>query len=194
MNAQWKYLIAGLGNPGEEYAHTRHNIGFDVVDAFARTHGAAFHPARLADTAVCRIAGREFLLIKPSTYVNESGRAVSYWLGRQKIPVENLLVVIDELSLPLNSLRLRPGGSDGGHNGLKSIEEYLGTLSYSRLRFGTGRDYPKGRQVDFVLGRWKAEELAVVARKMDKAVEIIRDFALAGLQQAMNDLNHLEFD
>jgi len=194
MAIQTKFLIVGLGNPGEEYAHTRHNIGFDVVDAFARDHGIIFHPGRLADTAVHRGAGREYLLIKPTTYVNLSGRAVRYWLDKEKIPLENLLVVLDDLALPLNALRLKPGGSDGGHNGLKSIQESLGTGSYSRLRFGIGRDYPRGRQVDHVLGKWKPQELPVVARKTQQAVLSIQEFVLVSVQQAMNGLNHLVFD
>lgn len=189
-----KYLIAGLGNPGEEYAHTRHNAGFDVLDAFALNHGIFFHQGRLADIAECRWKGRDFILIKPTTYVNLSGNAVKYWMDRGKVSLEHILVIADELALPLSVLRLRPGGSDGGHNGLKSIAETLGTQSYSRLRFGIGKDYPQGGQVDFVLGQWKSGELPIVKKKIERSVEVIGEFAIAGVQATMNAVNQLVFD
>lgn len=188
-----KYLIAGLGNIGEEYAHTRHNIGFDVADAFARKHDAAFAPGRLADIAECRWKGKTIILIKPNTFMNLSGKAVKYWLDKEKLQAGQLLVVADELALPLDVLRLRPGGSNAGHNGLKSIEESLGTSQYPRLRFGIGNDYPKGKQVDFVLSRWKEKERPLVEKKILKCVEIIESFVAAGIQRTMNDYNRLVF-
>ncbi|TWF33571.1 PTH1 family peptidyl-tRNA hydrolase [Chitinophaga polysaccharea] len=188
-----KYLIAGLGNIGEEYKHTRHNIGFDVADAFAAKHQASFRNDRLADVAECKWKGKTFIVIKPTTYMNLSGRAIKYWLDKEKIPVENLLVILDDLALPIESIRLRPGGSDAGHNGLKSIQESLGTNQYPRLRFGVGNDYPKGRQVEFVLSKWKKTEEPVVQEKINKSTEIIESFASIGIARTMNDANKLTF-
>jgi len=188
-----KYLIAGLGNIGEEYKHTRHNIGFDVADAFVAKHGGAFRSDRLADVAECKWKGKVFVVIKPTTYMNLSGKAVKYWVDKEKVPVENLLVIMDELALPLNVLRLRPGGSDAGHNGLKSIQELLGTNQYPRLRFGIGNNFPKGRQVDYVLGKWAAQELPVVKQKIEKSIEIIEAIASIGIERTMNNYNNLTF-
>ncbi len=188
-----KYLIVGLGNIGPEYHHTRHNIGFDVADAFAAKHQAVFRSDRLADVAEIRWKGKVFVVIKPTTYMNLSGRAVKYWMDKEKIPVENIMVIVDELALPLETLRLRPGGSDAGHNGLKSIQESIGTNQYPRLRFGIGNDFPKGRQVDYVLGKWSAKEEPVVLQKTDKCVEILESFAAIGLQRSMNNYNNLTF-
>ncbi|WP_343703446.1 aminoacyl-tRNA hydrolase [Chitinophaga sp.] len=188
-----KYLIVGLGNIGAEYQHTRHNIGFDVADALARKHGVSFRSDRLADVAEIRWKGRVLVVIKPTTYMNLSGKAVKYWMDKEKIPVENVLVVLDELALPLEVLRLRPGGSDAGHNGLKSIQEAIATNQYPRLRFGIGNDYPKGRQVDYVLGKWSSKEEPVVLQKTDKCVEIIESFASIGLERSMNNYNKLTF-
>ncbi|WP_119078682.1 aminoacyl-tRNA hydrolase [Chitinophaga alhagiae] len=188
-----KYLIVGLGNIGAEYQHTRHNIGFDVADALARKHGVSFRSDRLADVAEIRWKGRVLVVIKPTTYMNLSGKAVKYWMDKEKIPVENVLVVLDELALPLEVLRLRPGGSDAGHNGLKSIQEAIATNQYPRLRFGIGNDYPKGRQVDYVLGKWNSREEPVVLQKTDKCVEIIESFATIGLERSMNNYNKLTF-
>ena len=188
-----KYLIAGLGNIGEEYKHTRHNIGFDVADAFAAKHGGVFKSDRLADVAECKWKGKVFVVIKPTTYMNLSGKAVKYWIDKEKVPVENLLVVMDELALPLEVLRLRPGGSDAGHNGLKSIQELLGTNQYPRLRFGIGNNFPKGRQVEYVLGRWAEKEVPVVQQKIAKSVEIIESIAAIGLERTMNNYNNLTF-
>src|SRR6476469_6145805 len=148
-----KYLIAGLGNVGNEYAHTRHNIGFDIVMAFVTKHGSQLKSDRLAFTADIRWKGRIFICICPTTFVNLSGKAVKYWMDKEKVPIENILVVVDELALPLSKLRIRGSGSNAGHNGLKSIEESLGTSEYPKLRFGIGNDFPKGRQADFVLGK-----------------------------------------
>jgi PTH1 family peptidyl-tRNA hydrolase len=188
-----KYLIAGLGNIGDEYKHTRHNIGFDVADAFVARHKGAFSNERLADVAVCKWKGKTFIVIKPTTYMNLSGRAIKYWMDKENIPVENLLVILDDLALPLDVLRLRPGGSDAGHNGLKSIQESLGTNQYPRLRFGVGNNYPKGRQIEFVLSKWKNTEEAVVQEKIDKSAEIIESFASIGIARTMNDCNKLTF-
>jgi len=160
-----KYLLVGIGNVGEAYVHTRHNIGFDVLDAFAVRHDMVFRPDRYADRAEGRWKGKQLILIKPTTYVNLSGKAVKYWMDKEKIPLEQLLVVVDDIALPLDTVRLRPGGSDGGHNGLKHIEEMLGTRQFARLRFGIGQHFPKGQQVEYVLGKWKPEEWEIVQKK-----------------------------
>lgn len=187
-----KFLIAGLGNIGAEYTGTRHNIGFEVADAFVAKYGSTFHSGRLADIAEVKWKGNFLIFIKPATYMNLSGRAVKYWLDKEKIPVERLLVVVDDLALPLNRIRLRPAGSDAGHNGLKSIREALGTDQYPRLRFGIGSDYPKGRQVDFVLGAWRPEELPLVRLKVEKCVEILEKIVTQGLERTMNEANKIE--
>ncbi len=188
-----KYLIAGLGNPGDKYAHTRHNIGFDVLDAFVEDRGAVFQADRLAEVANCKVKGRNLILIKPMTFMNLSGKAVKYWMDKEKIPVERMLVVVDDLALPLDTLRLRAGGSDAGHNGLKSIQELINTNRYPRLRFGIGNDYAKGRQVDFVLNKWETEEIPVVTKKITASVVLIQSFVFAGIQNTMNRFNHLKF-
>lgn len=188
-----KFLIVGLGNVGNEYAHTRHNIGFDVVHAFVTGHGAQFKQDRLAYMAEVRWKGRVFICICPTTYMNLSGKAVKYWMDKEKIDLKNVLVIMDELALPLNKIRLRPAGSDAGHNGLKSVQESLGTTDYARLRFGIGNNYPKGRQVDFVLGKWFKEEEPIVKLKIEKAVEAIEDFSTIGISATMTKINNLEF-
>lgn len=188
-----KFLVAGLGNVGNEYAHTRHNIGFDVVNAFVIKHGGSFRSSRLAYVAEVKWKGKQFVCICPTTYMNLSGKAVKYWLEKEKIPVEKLLVVVDEVALPLSKIRLRPGGSDAGHNGLKSIHEMLGTTDYPRLRFGIGNDYPKGLQAEFVLSKWKKEEEPLVKFKIEKSVEVIETFAVQGITAAMNEVNNKEF-
>ena len=187
-----KYLIAGLGNVGDEYAHTRHNIGFDIVMSFVTKHGGQLKADRLAFTSDIRWKGRIFICICPTTFVNLSGKAVKYWMDKEKIPMENILVVVDELALPLSKLRIRGSGSNAGHNGLKSIEESLGTSEYPKLRFGIGNDFPKGRQADFVLGKWKKEEEPIVQLKISKSVEAIETFATEGLAAAMNKFNNVE--
>jgi peptidyl-tRNA hydrolase, PTH1 family len=187
-----KFLIAGLGNVGNEYAHTRHNIGFDVVMAFVNKHGGQFKSDRLAYTAEVRWKGRIFVCICPTTYMNLSGRAVKYWLDKERIDLQNLLVVFDDLALPLNKIRLRPGGSDAGHNGLKSIQEALGTAEYPKLRFGIGNDFPKGMQSDFVLGKWRKEDEVMVKKKIELCVEVIEAFATAGIANAMSKYNNVE--
>jgi peptidyl-tRNA hydrolase, PTH1 family len=187
-----KYLIVGLGNVGAEYAHTRHNIGFDVIMAFVAKHGGQLKTDRLAFTADVRWKGRTFVCICPTTFMNLSGKAVKYWMDKEKIPLENMLVIVDDLALPLSKIRVRPGGSDAGHNGLKSIHESLGTKEYPKLRFGIGNQYPKGAQVDFVLGKWQSEEEPLVKKKIDLCVEVIEQFATAGINNAMNKYNNTE--
>lgn len=150
-----KFLIVGLGNIGDEYAHTRHNIGFDVVNAFVQKHGGSFRVDRLAYVADIKWKRKTFICVCPTTYMNLSGKAVKYWMDKEKVLLENTLVVVDDLALPLSKIRVKPGGSDAGHNGLKSLQEVLGTRDYPKLRFGIGSDYPKGHQSDFVLGKWK---------------------------------------
>jgi len=188
-----KFLIVGLGNVGNEYSHTRHNIGFDVLNAFVRKHGGSFKADRLAYVAEIKWKGKQFVCICPTTYVNLSGKAVKYWMDKEKIPIENVLVIVDDVALPLSKLRLRPGGSDAGHNGLKNIQEMLGTTEYAKLRFGIGNDYPKGYQVDYVLGKWKKEEEPLVRLKIEKSVEVIENFAVMGINMAMNQVNNKEF-
>lgn len=188
-----KFLIAGLGNVGAEYQHTRHNIGFDIAEAFVTKHQSQFKMSRLAEVAEVRLKGRTAIVIKPTTFMNLSGKAVRYWMEAEKIGPDSVLVLVDEVALPLNKIRLRPSGSDGGHNGLKSIQEILQTDHYPRLRFGIGNDYPKGRQVDYVLGKWSASELPLVTLKISKCVEVIENFMTMGIERAMNEVNKMEF-
>lgn len=188
-----RYLIAGLGNIGAEYAHTRHNIGFDVADSFVMKHNGSFINDRLADVATVQLKGREITVIKPTTFMNLSGRAVKYWLDRKKIPLNQSLVIVDDIALPLNKLRLRPSGSDAGHNGLRSIQETLGTVDYPKLRFGIGNNYPKGMQVEYVLGKWFKEELPLVQLKIEKSVEVIESFIFSGIERTMTEVNKKEF-
>ncbi len=188
-----KYLIAGLGNPGNEYAHTRHNIGYDVVDAFALKHGGTFTFGRLAEVAEVKWKGKLFVCIKPTTFMNLSGRSFKYWQEKEKIDIENSLTIVDELALPLNKFRLRKGGSAAGHNGLKDIQNVLGTDTYPRLRFGIGNNFPKGSQVDFVLNQWTAEELPLVKLKIEKSIELIENFATIGIDRTMSLMNNLTF-
>ncbi len=188
-----KFLITGLGNIGEEYAHTRHNIGFDVVDGFVLKHGGLFKSGRLADVAEVKRKGKIFICIKPTTYMNLSGRAVKYWLDKEKIPIENSLTIVDDLALPLDKLRLRKSGSDAGHNGLKDIQDILGTDEYPKLRFGIGSNFSKGMQVDFVLSKWDKEELPIVKIKIEKCMEVIESFAAIGIDKTMGAVNNLSF-
>ena len=186
-----KYLIVGLGNIGSEYAGTRHNIGFDVVQAFVLKHGGFFKADRLAEVAEVKWKGKIFVCIKPTTFMNLSGRAFKYYLDKEKVDIENTLTVVDDLALPLSKLRLRGSGSDAGHNGLKDIQAILGTDKYPKLRFGIGNNYPKGMQVDFVLGRWNKDELPVVQAKIEKSVEVIESFAFIGLERTMSLVNNI---
>ena len=186
-----KFLIVGLGNIGNEYAHTRHNIGFDVVQAFVAKHGGSFRVDRLAYVAELSWKGKQFVCICPTTYMNLSGKAFRYWLDKEKIPLVNSLTVVDDLALPLEKLRLRGSGSSAGHNGLKDIEAVMGTDKYPKLRFGIGNQFPKGRQSDFVLGKWFNEEVELVKYKIGKSVETIELFASLGLERTMNTVNNL---
>ena len=186
-----KFLIIGLGNVGPEYHRTRHNIGFDVVDAFIMKHGGMFQLGRLAYMAEVKWKGKVFICIKPTTFMNLSGKAFKYWMDKEKIQIENTLTIVDEVALPLSKLRLRPSGSAGGHNGLKDIQLTLGTDAYPKLRFGTGNNYPKGMQVEFVLGRWWPEEQAIVKQKIEKSIEVIESFAVMGIEKTMNFINNL---
>ncbi len=187
-----KFLIVGLGNIGSEYANTRHNIGFDVVQAFVLKQNGFFKTERLAEVSEVRWKGKLLICIKPTTYMNLSGRAFKYYLDKEKIDLDNTLTIADDLALPLTKIRLRGGGSDAGHNGLKDIQAILGTDKYPKLRFGIGNNYPKGMQVDFVLGKWNKEELPMVKIKIEKCVDTIESFAVAGLQRTMNQINSWE--
>lgn len=188
-----KYLLVGLGNAGNEYANTRHNIGFDVVQAFVTKHGGSFRVDRLAYVADVKWKGRQFICICPTTFMNLSGRAFKYWQDKEKVLLENTLTVVDDLALPLDKLRLRGSGSPAGHNGLKDIQDVLGTDAYPKLRFGIGNNYPKGMQADFVLGKWKPEEIPLVQLKIQKSVELIENFAVIGLDKTMTQYNQLSF-
>jgi PTH1 family peptidyl-tRNA hydrolase len=184
-----KFLIVGLGNPGAEYANTRHNIGFLTLDALAKASNVVFEPGRYAMTAEAKIKGRTFRLIKPTTYMNLSGNAVRYWMQEEKIPIENILVVVDDLAIPFGSIRLKGKGSDAGHNGLKDIQAKLGRTDYPRLKFGIGNDFPKGRQVDYVLGEWSNDETLDLPALIDHSVKACQSFGLAGLSITMNQFN-----
>ncbi|HBL71601.1 MAG TPA: aminoacyl-tRNA hydrolase [Bacteroidales bacterium] len=183
------YLIVGLGNIGPNYQHTRHNIGFDILDDLAIDAGLTFTDRRYGAVADLKLKGHVLTLLKPSTYMNLSGHAVRYWMQAEKIPLEQVLVVVDDVALPFGTLRLRPGGSDAGHNGLKHIQETLGTQDYARLRFGIGNDYPRGRQVDYVLAGWTPEQLETLPERIELAGKIIQQFCLAGIQRTMNEFN-----
>lgn len=184
-----KYLIAGLGNIGNEYVNTRHNIGFLVLDALAETSNTYFKEDRLAFTAEVKYKARTFILIKPTTYMNLSGKAINYWLQTSKIPLNNLLVITDDIALPFGTLRLKASGSDGGHNGLKSIAEILGSINYPRLRFGIGNNFSKGQQVNYVLSEWSEDEKKKLHTNIELAVEIINKFGTIGIQRTMNEYN-----
>ncbi len=184
-----KFLIVGLGNIGDEYAHTRHNIGFDVLDYLAKEHDLKFKADRLADVAELKYKGKQLILIKPTTYMNLSGKAMNYWLQSEKISVENSLVIVDELALPFGKIRLGPKGSDGGHNGLKNIQEILNTTSYPRLRFGISNEFSKGHQVNYVLGKWSDEEKKTLDERIKIAADAIKAFAFIGLARCMNEFN-----
>lgn len=184
-----KYLIVGLGNIGPEYANTRHNIGFMVLDALAEASNAVFTSMRYGSLTEVKVKGRTLMLLKPSTYMNLSGKAVSYWMKAERIPIEKVMVVVDDIALPLGTLRIRAKGSDGGHNGLKHINETLETQEYARLRFGIGNDFPQGHQVDFVLGDWEAEEKKALPEAIDRAIEAIKSFSTIGLERTMNFYN-----
>jgi peptidyl-tRNA hydrolase, PTH1 family len=185
-----KYLIVGLGNPGNEYENTRHNIGFKVVESMAKEAGEHFSIGRHAEVAVIKHKGRTLILIKPTTYMNLSGKAVQYYLQSEKIPLENLFVVVDDLALPFGKLRMRPKGSDGGHNGLKDIQATLNTDKYTRLRFGVGSEFNKGSQVNYVLGEWSPEEKEILEERIKVAADFIKSCTAIGTDRAMSLMNN----
>jgi peptidyl-tRNA hydrolase, PTH1 family len=189
-----KYLIVGLGNIGNEYTNTRHNIGFDVVGAFALKHGGIFKDGRLAYTAEVKWKGKVFVCICPTTYMNLSGKAFKYWLDKEKILLEHTLTVVDDLALPIEKIRLRAAGTHAGHNGLRDIQAVMGTDAYPKLRFGIGDKFPKGMQADFVLSKWRPEEVPIVKNKIAACVEIIENFASIGLDRTMSSCNQLIFN
>ncbi len=189
-----KFLIVGLGNAGDEYTHTRHNIGFDVVQAFVLKHGGMFKADRLAYVAEVKWKGKIFISICPTTFMNLSGRAFKYWMDKEKVSIDHTLTIVDDLALPIDKLRLRGSGSDAGHNGLKDIQNILGTDAYPKLRFGIGNKFPKGMQSDFVLGKWRKEEIPFVNYKILKSVEIIESFASIGLELTMSRVNNLSYN
>lgn len=184
-----KYLIVGLGNIGQEYENTRHNIGFMILDALAKASNVVFADKRYGSVSELRLKNKTLVLLKPSTYMNLSGNAIRYWLQKENIPIENLLVIVDDLALPLGSLRLKTKGSDAGHNGLRHIQDTLGTQQYNRLRFGIGNNFPPGMQINYVLGRFSSEEEKQLPERIDKAIEIIKSFCLAGVDTTMNQFN-----
>ena len=186
-----KFLIAGLGNIGSEYQGTRHNIGFDIVDLLVQKNNGHFAAGRYADISELKWKGKFLFCIKPTTFMNLSGLAVKYWMEKEKIPMEHILVILDDIALPLPRIRLRPSGSAAGHNGLTSIEGSLGSGNYPRLRFGVGNDFARGQQVEYVLGKWPAAELPLVNKKVEKSVEIIEHFAQIGIERTMNQYNKL---
>ena len=184
-----KYLIVGLGNIGDEYAGTRHNIGFMMLDAFADAQGVTWADKRYGFVAKCRVKNAEMVLLKPSTYMNLSGNAVRYWLQQEKIPVENMLVLVDDLNLPFGTIRIRKQGSNGGHNGLGNIQSVLGTENYARVRFGIGNNFSRGAQCNFVLGKWTDEEQKLLPERLKVTSEIIPSFCLQGIDRTMNLYN-----
>ncbi|WP_353777197.1 aminoacyl-tRNA hydrolase [Winogradskyella sp. 3972H.M.0a.05] len=188
-DAMKKFLIVGLGNIGLEYKNTRHNIGFQVLDHLAEQEDLKFETQKLGDLTTYKFKGRTFILLKPSTYMNLSGKAVKYWLTKEKIPLENLLVITDDLNLPYGTLRLKTKGSDGGHNGLKDIQDKLNTTKYNRFRFGISDSFSKGRQVDYVLGEWSSEEKEKLPERLDKSIALIKSFGTAGVNNTMNTFN-----
>ncbi|MGB0196278.1 MAG: aminoacyl-tRNA hydrolase [Flavobacteriales bacterium] len=185
-----KFLIVGLGNPGSEYEDTRHNIGFKVVDTIARNGEASFEVARHGEVSTVRFKGRALVLLKPSTFMNLSGKAVRYWMDAEKIPLERVLIITDDLALPFGTLRMRAKGSGGGHNGLGNIETILNTSKYPRLRFGIGADFHKGQQVDYVLGKWTAEESDALTERLERCEKAVQSFASIGLERTMNHFNN----
>ncbi len=185
-----KYLIVGLGNIGDEYQNTRHNIGFKVLDAFAKASNFSFEPNRYAFSATTKFKGRTLVCIKPTTYMNLSGKAVRYYMETEKIPADRLLVITDDIALPFGKLRLKGKGSDGGHNGLKNIIELIQTQNFPRLRFGIGNEFSKGKQVNYVLGEWNAEEQKLLPERVDKCIEIIKSFTTIGLSRTMSLYNN----
>src|SRR5690606_38808586 len=188
-NTMKKFLIVGLGNIGDDYANTRHNIGFKILDFFAKQESLSFETQKLGDMAVYKFKGRQFILLKPSTYMNLSGKAVVYWMNKENVTLDNLLVITDDLNLPFGTIRLKTKGSDGGHNGLKDIQDKLQTINYNRFRFGISDTFSKGRQIDYVLGEWTEEENQKLTERLEKSVELIKSFGTAGVNITMNAFN-----
>jgi PTH1 family peptidyl-tRNA hydrolase len=184
-----KFLIVGLGNIGADYAETRHNIGFKILDGLAREKQFTFETLKLGDLGSFKIKGRSVLCLKPSTYMNRSGKALKYWMEKEKIPMENLLVVTDDINLGFGTLRLKTKGSDGGHNGLKDIQQSLQTTIYNRFRFGVGADFGQGRQIDYVLGEWNGDEIDTLPERIEKSTQFINSFVLSGVKNTMNQFN-----
>jgi PTH1 family peptidyl-tRNA hydrolase len=184
-----KYLIVGLGNIGEKYHNTRHNVGFKILDTLAKNESLVFETQKLGDIATYKFKGRHFILLKPSTYMNLSGKALKYWMTKENIPLENVLALTDDLNLPFGQIRIKTKGSDGGHNGLKDIQNTLQTTNYNRLRFGISDAFNKGNQVDYVLGEWTPEEEAALPERLNVATEAIKSFALSGINITMNQFN-----
>ncbi|MDO6759967.1 aminoacyl-tRNA hydrolase [Tamlana sp. 2_MG-2023] len=184
-----KYLIVGLGNIGPKYENTRHNIGFKVLDFFANKEDLTFETQKLGDITTYKLKGRTFIFLKPNTFMNLSGKAILYWLTKEKIPLENLLVITDDLNLPFGSIRVKTKGSDGGHNGLKDTQDKLNTNKYNRFRFGISDAFTQGRQVDYVLGEWTPEESDKLKERLEKSMELIKSFGLAGINNTMNSFN-----
>ncbi|WP_299097178.1 aminoacyl-tRNA hydrolase [uncultured Winogradskyella sp.] len=188
-DAMKKFLIVGLGNIGEKYHNTRHNIGFKILDYLAEKEDATFETVKLGDVTSLKVKGRTLILLKPSTYMNLSGKAVKYWLEKERVPLNNLLIITDDLNLPFGTLRLKTKGSDGGHNGLKDIQDKLQTTKYNRFRFGISDAFSKGRQVDYVLGEWTDEENSKLEERLKTSAELVKSFALAGVSNTMNQFN-----
>ncbi len=184
-----KFLIVGLGNIGEKYENTRHNIGFKILDQLAKQENLTFETEKLGDITTYKFKGRTFILLKPNTYMNLSGKAVQYWLTKEKIPLEHLLVITDDLNLPFGSIRLKTKGSDGGHNGLKDIQDKLQTTAYNRFRFGISNSFSKGKQIDYVLGEWSTEENLIMEERLNQSVALIKSFGTAGVSRTMNAFN-----
>ena len=185
-----KYLIVGLGNIGAEYQGTRHNIGFTVLDALAEASNTSFTTCRYGDIARMRLKNQQLVLLKPSTYMNLSGNAVRYWKEQEGVDLDHILVIVDDIALPFGAIRIKPSGSDAGHNGLKNIAQMLGTNAYPRLRFGIGNDFPRGCQIDYVLGHFTLDQRQQLPTRVDVAVDAIKEFCLAGIQRAMNTFNN----
>lgn len=185
-----KYLIAGLGNPGYKYENTRHNIGFLTLDALAEASNVSFETAKLGELCKAKHKGRTLILLKPNTFMNLSGKAIKYWMDKEKIPLENILVITDDLALPFGTVRMRTKGSDGGHNGLKDTQLKLETSKYPRIRFGVGSEFKRGRQVDYVLGEWSEEENNLLPERLEHLVKMTQSFAAIGAARTMSDFNN----
>ena len=184
-----KFLVVGLGNIGVEYAETRHNIGFKILDSLSTEEAFTFETAKLGDVGTFKVKGRSIICLKPSTYMNRSGKAVKYWMEKENIPLENVLIITDDINLSFGTIRLKTKGSDGGHNGLKDVQQYLLTTNYNRLRFGVGSDFGKGKQIDYVLGEWNQEEKDALGERYERVNALIRSFVLSGVNRTMNEYN-----